>query len=61
MNYKILRGDNLESIKNISDHSIDSVVTDPPYENFDFIGMEMEDEYCDIAEARIKYVQESGE
>ena len=31
MNYQILQGDNIESIKELEDNSIDSIVTDPPY------------------------------
>lgn len=32
---KLLKGDCLELMKDISDESIDSVITDPPYNNFE--------------------------
>lgn len=37
MNYKIMPGDNRESLKTLADNSIDAIVTDPPY-GIDFLG-----------------------
>lgn len=67
---KIIHGDSLEKLKELPDNSVDAVVTDPPYgisfmgsgstgigaklEGFDFIGIEREEEYVKIANARIK-------
>ena len=31
-NYKLICGDSLEKLKDLEDNSIDSIVTDPPYE-----------------------------
>jgi site-specific DNA-methyltransferase (adenine-specific) len=39
MSYKILQGDNRETLKTIPDNSIDAIVTDPPY-GIDFLGKE---------------------
>jgi site-specific DNA-methyltransferase (adenine-specific) len=35
--FKILQGDCREQLKSLADNSIDSIVTDPPYE-IDFMG-----------------------
>lgn len=37
MSYKILQGDNRETLKTIPDNSIDAIITDPPY-GIDFLG-----------------------
>ena len=37
MNYRLLTGDNRQTLKTIADNSIDAVVTDPPY-GIDFLG-----------------------
>jgi site-specific DNA-methyltransferase (adenine-specific) len=37
MSYKIIQGDNRETLKTIPDNSIDAIVTDPPY-GIDFLG-----------------------
>lgn len=37
MKYEILTGDNRETLKTISDNSIDAIITDPPY-GIDFLG-----------------------
>ena len=37
MNYRLLQGDNRETLKTIPDNSIDAIVTDPPY-GIDFLG-----------------------
>jgi site-specific DNA-methyltransferase (adenine-specific) len=37
MKYRILQGDNRETLKTIADNSIDAIVTDPPY-GIDFLG-----------------------
>ena len=37
MTWKILQGDNRETLKTIADNSIDAIVTDPPY-GIDFLG-----------------------
>lgn len=37
MTFKILQGDNRETLKTIADNSIDAIVTDPPY-GIDFLG-----------------------
>jgi DNA modification methylase len=37
VNYKILQGDNKETLKTLSDNSVDAIVTDPPY-GIDFLG-----------------------
>lgn len=37
MRYKILQGDNRETLKTLADNSIDAIVTDPPY-GIDFLG-----------------------
>jgi site-specific DNA-methyltransferase (adenine-specific) len=37
MTYKILQGDNRDTLKTIPDNSIDAIVTDPPY-GIDFLG-----------------------
>ena len=71
---KLLLGDCKLKLKELDDNSVDSIVTDPPYElgfmgsgstgvackknGFDFIGIETEEEYLKISEARINAVQE---
>jgi DNA modification methylase len=66
---KLMLGDNIQSLKKLPDNSIDSVVSDPPYglsfmgsgstgiaallNDFRFVGMEMDEDYFKIAEARI--------
>ena len=37
MKYRLLQGDNRETLKTIADNSIDAIVTDPPY-GIDFLG-----------------------
>jgi len=37
MSYKILQGDNRDTLKTLADNSIDAIVTDPPY-GIDFLG-----------------------
>jgi site-specific DNA-methyltransferase (adenine-specific) len=37
MSYKIIQGDNRDTLKTIPDNSIDAIVTDPPY-GIDFLG-----------------------
>ena len=37
MNYTILQGDNRETMKTLTDNSVDAIVTDPPY-GIDFLG-----------------------
>lgn len=37
MKYRILQGDNRETLKTLADNSIDAIVTDPPY-GIDFLG-----------------------
>jgi site-specific DNA-methyltransferase (adenine-specific) len=37
MTYKIIQGDNRETLKTIADNTIDAIVTDPPY-GIDFLG-----------------------
>jgi DNA modification methylase len=46
-NIKILNGNNIDLLKQYPDNYFDAVVTDP------LVGMEMNAEYCKIAEARI--------
>ena len=63
----IIHGDCLDVLKTLPDCSVDAVVTDPPYglsfmgkacalEGFNFIGIEREAEYVEIARARIAAV-----
>jgi len=68
---RLLLGDCLDKLKELDDNSVDSIVTDPPYGlsfmgsgstgkaamrgGFDFIGVEMDEEYMKIAESRIQY------
>ena len=67
---KIYNGDAYELIKQIPDKSIDLIVTDPPYEfcaggsgttalackelGRDFIGCDIDNNYCQIAINRLK-------
>ena len=67
---KIIQGDCIEEMKKLPENSVDAIVTDPPYGigfmgsgttgiaciklNRKFIGIEKEEEYIKIAEARIK-------
>lgn len=69
----LLHGDCLEVLRTLPDNSVDAVVTDPPYgmsfmgsgstgkaamlEGFQFIGIEREAEYLEIARARINAAQ----
>lgn len=69
----LMHGDCLEVLRTLPDNSVDAVVTDPPYglsfmgsgstgkaaalEGFQFIGIEREAEYLEIASARINAVQ----
>ena len=69
----LLKGDCLNKLKGLKDNSVDSVVTDPPYEigfmgsgstgkasvreGMDFIGIEREDEYMEISKTRILHEQ----
>lgn len=66
---KLLLGDSLDVLSRATENSIDAIVTDPPYElgfmgsgttgiaakeeGFDFIGIEREAEYLEIAKGRI--------
>lgn len=54
----ILLGDCLERLKELEANSIDAVITDPPY-GFKFIGIEMNEEYVEIATKRLEHA--SGE
>jgi DNA modification methylase len=47
---KLLLGDCLDKLKELDDNSIDHIITDWP-----FYGVEREEEYFKIAEARIEY------
>ena len=70
MNNKIINGNNIELLKQFPDNHFDSIVTDPfcgsgttgvacKLEEFDFVGLEQDAEYCKIAQARIdNYVEE---
>lgn len=65
----LLHGDCLEQLKSLPDNSVDSLVTDPPAgisfmgsgstglaakeAGFEFIGIEREQEYFEIAKARV--------
>lgn len=76
-NYTLYNGDCLEEMKNLPDNSVDSIVTDPPYgisfmgsgstgkaamlEGFRFIGIELDPDYIQIAEARIKFADPADE
>ena len=69
MTWTIHNGDCLEVLRTLPAASVDAVVTDPPYglaftgsgstgkaaimERLNFIGIERESEYCEIARARI--------
>ena len=73
MHYQLLHGDNREQLKHIADNSIDSIVCDPPYElgfmgsgstgcaamceGVNFVGIELSEEYLEIARRRIEYWQ----
>ena len=48
---KLYLGDNMKSLDLLPDNSIDSIVTDPP-------GMEMDEDYFKICEARINSFEE---
>lgn len=64
-NVQLIKGDCIEVMKKLPDCSIDLIVTDPPYKttargvacvntNRDFIGIELDDHYFEIAQSRIK-------
>lgn len=59
---KLFNGDSLEVLATIPKNSIDSIVCDPPYgiackqKGFNFIGIEREKEFFEIAKARIDSV-----
>ena len=64
----IICGDCLEVMKLIPDKSIDMILCDLPYGTTavaaintgrNFIGIEMEKEYCDIANVRIKSIPDN--
>ena len=66
LGYQLLLGDCLDRLRELPDSSVDAIVTDPPYglskqpamlEGFNFIGIEREPEYMQIAEARIEWAQ----
>ena len=95
MTFTILHGNNLEVLPTLADNSVDSIVTDPPYElgfmgkgwdssgiaysvqlwteclftgsgstgkaailnGFDFIGIEMTEEYLPIIKARLEHAE----
>lgn len=46
-------GDCLEVMRGMEPNSIDAIVTDPPY-GLEFMGIEKEKEYCEMAERRIE-------
>lgn len=59
-------GDCLEVLATLPENSVDTVITDPPYhlrlgtavlEGRDFIGVELEPEYYEIAERRIAHAE----
>lgn len=70
---KLYLGDCLDVMAEMDADSVDSIVTDPPYglsfmgsgstgkaaalEGFDFIGIEMDAEYLEIARRRIEHAQ----
>jgi DNA modification methylase len=49
--YTLMQGDNKDSLKQLADCSKACML-----EGFNFIGMELNEEYVKIAEARIKHV-----
>ena len=59
----LLKGDCIKKLKSLKDNSVDSVVTDPPYEigfmgkGWDDSGIEREDEYMEISKTRILHEQ----
>jgi len=56
MTFTILHGNNLDILPTLPDNSVDSIVTDPPYE-LDFIGIEMTEDYLPIIAARLKHAE----
>ena len=52
----ILQGNNLDILPTLPDNSVDSIVTDPPYE-LGFIGIEMTEDYLPIIDARLKHAE----
>lgn len=46
-------GNCLDVLKSLNDNSIDSIVTDPPY-GLSFTGIELSEEYFEIAKKRIE-------
>ena len=71
----IINGNNIEELKKFDDNYFDSIVTDPPYEigfmgsgstgvacvlnDFEFVGIDLDKDYCEIARARIEGVKET--
>ncbi|TRO53301.1 site-specific DNA-methyltransferase [Candidatus Bathyarchaeota archaeon] len=65
---ELILGDCLEVMRDMENNSVDAIITDPPYGNGttgvacvqtgrDFIGIEIEQEYYDIAVKRIQEAQ----
>jgi DNA modification methylase len=59
----IIHGDCVAEMAKMPVASVDAVVCDPPYglEGFNFVGIEREEEYVRIAEARIRWWGEHPE
>lgn len=66
----LINNDCLLALDELEENSVDSIVTDPPYElnfmgkgwdnaGYKFIGIEKDAEYCKIAEARIKHIEQT--
>ena len=51
----LIKGDCLQAMQAIPDGSVDMILTDPPYGTTacKFIGIELDDNYFDIAQKRI--------
>jgi DNA modification methylase len=59
MGSRIITGDCVEAMKSMPSESVHAIVTDPPY-GLEFIGIEREEEYVRIAQARIAHSEKKA-
>ena len=51
---KVHKVDVMEGMRQLDDNSIDLIITSPPYNNCDWIGFDLFDEYIQMTNNRIK-------
>jgi DNA modification methylase len=58
--YRILQGDVLARLAELPDESVHCIVTSPPTERCDYIGIELNPEYVAMSERRLEAATAQG-